>query len=369
MILAVVLSALVLLGWAWLSEQVFPARQSARDQGRERQGQPLPQPQAQPVAELSARLRDRAAVLAATPRVRIETPSARGLDQPQGRADRRLVLLKQRQTIAKNSPPVRLLSPPGTPGAYFASFGWTGQGVAAPDRRHGLDGERPLLAPGKPVTLSWTNPAGQTLRDHRLGRRQLPVHGQAARLNTTGHAGRGAPYRPGQPRRPSRPITDSWTVHVGPIGVFNGKANYDVNWKTLDEDGQWQDVQPRGGWLGFTDKYWLTALAPAGNRDRGELPPVAERRPTRPTMPLAPTDRRRRARRSTTETRLFAGAKEKALLDRYERRRHPQALQVDRLGLVRMVHEPDLQPAATGCSSTVGNFGVAIICLTLIVRG
>ena len=27
----------------------------------------------------------------------------------------------------------------------------------------------------------------------------------------------------------------TWTNHVGPIGVFDGKANYDVNWKDLDE--------------------------------------------------------------------------------------------------------------------------------------
>ena len=58
------------------------------------------------------------------------------------------------------------------------------------------------------------------------------------------------------------PDPDSWTNHVGPIGVFDDKANYDVNWKTLDEEGS--KPSTGSGWLGFTDKYWLTALAPSG---------------------------------------------------------------------------------------------------------
>ncbi len=32
------------------------------------------------------------------------------------------------------------------------------------------------------------------------------------------------------------PDPDSWTVHVGPIGVFNDAANYDVDFDTLDEE-------------------------------------------------------------------------------------------------------------------------------------
>ena len=68
------------------------------------------------------------------------------------------------------------------------------------------------------------------------------------------------------------------------------------------------------------------------------------------------------------ETRLFAGAKEKALLDQYEDAGIPKLSKCDRLGLVPLVHAPDLRSAACLFTPT-GNFGVAIICLTLIVRG
>ena len=55
----------------------------------------------------------------------------------------------------------------------------------------------------------------------------------------------------------------SWTQHVGPISYLGGKADYDVDWETLDENKAGITRDSRGGWLGFTDKYWLTALAPA----------------------------------------------------------------------------------------------------------
>ena len=55
---------------------------------------------------------------------------------------------------------------------------------------------------------------------------------------------------------------DTWTIHVGPMGVFNGAANYDVNYKDLEKGPASQSFQSTGGWIGFTDKYWLSALIP-----------------------------------------------------------------------------------------------------------
>ena len=62
----------------------------------------------------------------------IRTPSLSGSINLKGAQIDDLLLVDQRQTIAKDSPPVRLLSPLGAPGAYVASFGWTAQGTQAP---------------------------------------------------------------------------------------------------------------------------------------------------------------------------------------------------------------------------------------------
>ena len=100
-------------------------------------------------------------MLASSPRVRIETPSLQGSINLKGARIDDLVLLRERQTIDKNSPPVRLLSPAGAPGANFASFGWTGDGIAAPGPDTVWTASAPVLTPGRPVTLSWTSPSGQ----------------------------------------------------------------------------------------------------------------------------------------------------------------------------------------------------------------
>ena len=96
-------------------------------------------------------MRSRAAVLASTPRVRIETPSLQGSLNLKGAQIDDLLLVKERQTIAKDSPPVRLLSPLGAPGSYVASVRLGRPGRRGAQSRHGVDrrpaGRSPRASP------------------------------------------------------------------------------------------------------------------------------------------------------------------------------------------------------------------------------
>ncbi|HET7280957.1 MAG TPA: membrane protein insertase YidC, partial [Sphingomicrobium sp.] len=133
LILAVVLSALVLLGWTWAANKYFPASNPPSTKIEAGKQQPVPQPSAQPTGPATPKqLQNISAALAASPRVRIQTPSLSGSINLKGAEIDDLLLLDQRQTIAKNSPPVRLLSPLGAPDAYIAQFGWTAQSGQAP---------------------------------------------------------------------------------------------------------------------------------------------------------------------------------------------------------------------------------------------
>ena len=120
LILAVVLSAIILLGWTWASEKFFPTANPQSTKIVNGKTEALPQPQAQAVPNSPKIMQSRASVLGATPRVRIETPSLQGSLNLKGAQIDDLVLVRQRETIAKDSPPVRLLSPLGAPGAYVA---------------------------------------------------------------------------------------------------------------------------------------------------------------------------------------------------------------------------------------------------------
>ena len=365
LILAVVLSALVLLGWGYFSQKFTPANPPPVkvEDGKVK---PVPQPQASPVPNTPPAMRNRAVVLGATPRVRIQTPSLQGSINLQGGRIDDLVLVREREGIAKDSPPVRLLSPAGAPGAYFASFGWSGQGTQAPPADAQWTTNATVLSPGKPVTLSWTSPGGQrfeliySVDDNYLFTVQQRVS------NSTANAIAVRPY--GLVSRAAKsPDPDSWTVHVGPIGVFGGAANYDVNWKELDETPSGQQFSTSGGWLGFTDKYWLTALAPAGNADFSatfrKAPSGAYQADySEPPVIVAP------GKAVTTETKLFAGAKQKSLLDQYEKAGIPKISKAIDWGWFEWFMRP-IFDLLNWLFKQIGNFGVAIICLTLIVRG
>ena len=362
LILAVALSALVLLGWGWFANHYFPTANPPSARVENGKVQPLPQPQTQPVPNTPAAMRSRAAVLGSTPRIRIQTPSLQGSLNLKGAQIDDLLLVKERETIAKNSPSVRLLSPLGAPGSYVAQFGWVGQGAAAPTLDTVWKADRPVLSPGQPVTLT-TQGADGVRYEMQIGvddsylftvkQRAINASGKPVVLRPIGLVSRSA----------KSPDPDSWTVQVGPISVFNGTADYGINWKDLDEEGS-KAFSNVSGWLGFTDKYWLTALAPQGNM-------AAEFRhsPTggyQADYSLAPTVLAP-GQAQSTETRLFAGAKEKALLDRYDAAGIPMLTRAIDWGWFRFFMIPIFN-LLLFLFKTVGNFGVAIICLTLIVR-
>jgi YidC/Oxa1 family membrane protein insertase len=362
LILAVVLSALVLLGWTFAANKYFPTSNPASTRVENGRQVAAPQPQAQPAPATPKTLQSVAQALGSTPRVKIETPSLEGSINLKGAQIDDLLLVRHEQTLAKNSPPVRLLSPLGTPDAYTTSFGWTAQGTQAPDLNTAWTADGNLLSPEHPVTLSTQTPDGV--------RYQIKISVDDGYLFTvqqsvTNASGKPVTVRPiGLASRASKSADpSSWTNHVGPISVFGGKADYDVNWKDLDKDGTkaFSDVS---GWLGFTDKYWLTALIPNGSvaADFRHSPNGGYQADyAAAPVSVAP------GQAVTTQARLFAGAKEKAWLDRYEAAGVPLLSYAIDWGWFWFFARP-IFDLLMFLFHAIGNFGLAIICLTLIVR-
>ena len=365
LILAVLLSALVLLGWSWAANKFVPSANPPSTKIENGKQQPLPPPQAEPSAPATPKpTQTVAAALASGPRVSIRTPSLVGSISLKGAQLDDLLLVRERQTLAKTSPPVRLLSPLGAPGAYIASFGWTGQGTEAPTLETMWTADGQLLAPGRPVTLSTAMPGGM--------RYEIKISVDDGYLFTVTQraingSGKPAIVRPiGLVSRADKSHDpDSWTMHVGPISVFDGKADYDVNWKELDESGSaaFPNVT---GWLGFTDKYWLTALAP-GNASMSADFRHSPNGGYQADYALAPAVVPAGAAVATS-SHLFAGAKEKAWLDRYENAGIPKLSKSIDWGWFEFFMRP-IFDLLMFLFRTLGNFGVAIIGLTLIVRG
>jgi YidC/Oxa1 family membrane protein insertase len=364
MILAIALSMLVLVGWSFIAETWFPTANPPATKIEDGKSVPVAKPQADPAADSPAAIRDRRAVINETPRIPIVTPRLQGSLNLKGARIDDLVLTTHRESLEKNSPPIRLLSPGGTRDAYFASFGWAGDPgrVPGPDTVWTASGTR--LAPGSPVTLRWDNGQGQ--------RFEIEVAVDDGYMFTlkqrVANAGAGdfasRPYSLASRSGPSAD-PDSWTMHVGPMGVFNGSANYDWGYAELDESGD-QRFTSRGGWIGFTDKYWLTALVP----DQGTDVEASLRRGRsgsyQADVALAPVIVGPK-RVVTQQSRFFAGAKEIDLLDRYQATGIALFDNAIDWGWFEWFMKP-IFSLLNWLFAQIGNFGVAIICLTVIVR-
>jgi YidC/Oxa1 family membrane protein insertase len=182
-ILAIVLSAIVLIGWQYFfaTPQANRQRQLAEQQRQEQlQQQPVapagtagspaanaPQTPGQAASTAAPQARDQ--VIASTPRVEIDTPSVRGSIDLRGARLDDLSLVKYHETVDPNSPIVELLSPSGTADPFYAEFGWIGEAGAhlkLPNaetvwRQEGSG----ALQVGHPVTLVYDN--GEGLEFHR----------------------------------------------------------------------------------------------------------------------------------------------------------------------------------------------------------
>ena len=363
LILAVVLSALVLLGWTWAANKYFPASNPQTTKVEAGKQKPLPQPSAEPAPASSPRvLKTISAAIGSSPRVAIRTPSLQGSINLKGAQLDDLLLVNERQTLAKDSPPVRLLSPLGAPNAYIAEFGWTAQGAQVPGLDTVWTADNEQLVPGHPVTLSTQMPDGTRYQLKIAVDDGYLFSVQQSVLNA---AGQPIVVRPiGLVSRSGESADkSSWTNHVGPIGVFDGKANYDVNWKDLDKNGS-QPFNNVEGWLGFTDKYWLTALAPSSSVSADfRRSPSGGYQADYAGAPatVAP------GQTFSTQTRLFAGAKEKSWLDRYESAGIPKLTKAIDWGWFEFFMRP-IFDVLMFLFHTLGNFGLAIIALTFIVR-
>ncbi|MEQ1552025.1 membrane protein insertase YidC [Sphingorhabdus sp.] len=374
-ILAVLLTGLILFGWPYVAEQFFPTPPAAdksvsapaKSEGANSDSGDIA------VTSLPAKAVALPSALAANPRVLIETPKLKGSINLEGARVDDLVLSTHRQELSKKSPPVRLFAPSGTENAYFARFGWTGNGATLPTDKTVWTPDGKKLTPTSPVTLSWTNPEGQrfdiklSIDEHyMLSADQRFTN--AVGLPTANVTPFGIISRKGKPKEATKGGSIFTQIHIGPIGVFNGEPNYDWGYDQVAEaPGNKVSFDSTGGWNGMTDKYWLAALIP----DQ-KVPVKAEFRSeggynwanVRNAQLTAVA-----AGQSASQTsHLFAGAKEFEELRTYTKK----------LGIPYLDYSIDWGwfwfiaiPFLTillWLFDLVGNFGVAIIALTIIVR-
>jgi YidC/Oxa1 family membrane protein insertase len=380
-ILAITLMALILFGWPYALEVFYPARPATVEDVAN-----APRPGLDPAtpgassgavsgtvpdtASASKIIRTRKAVLADSVRVAIDAPRVGGSINLTGARIDDVVLKDYREKLDKDSDLVHLFSPAGTADQYFAQFGWIGEGVVTPTSQTVWTPSGGRLTPSTPVTLRWANPAGQRFEIVYAIDANYLISVTQRFINSGATP---AIVRPlGLINRTSANADPStWTVRNGPLGVFDDVADFDVHYDDLDENPK--KLVEYGGnidWLGFTDHYWLSALIPApgstgqmaGNfRSLGGK--LYQSELLFDSKVVAP------GKMVETKAMLFAGAKETELLDDYVDAKDIKLL--DRAvdwGWFIWFEKPIFK-LLNWLFEQVGNFGVAIILLTIIIRG
>jgi YidC/Oxa1 family membrane protein insertase len=385
MVLAIALSALVLFGWQYfvgmpqVEKQKEAARvqqtQQAQQQGKQPAqpvpGQPAPaagtpQSGSAPVGAMT-----RAAALTASPRIAIETPHIKGSIALKGARIDDVSFVTYRETVDPKSPNIILLSPSGGPEPFYAEFGW----VNAAGGNAKLPGADTLwtaqssgpLTPTQPLTLTWDNGDGLVFKrvisidDKYMFTLNDSVENKGANPVTL--------YEYGLVSRHGMPVVQGYyLLHEGPVGVLGDGKLFEPAYKDLEKP--MEPVKSTGGWLGITDKYWAAALIPdqeATTSAKFSSSMVGNVRSyqadfLRDPLTVAP------GASASAKTQLFAGAKEVALVDSYEKN-----LDIKRFDLLidwgwfYFITKP-LFKIMDYFYRLFGNFGLAILMVTVLVK-
>ncbi|MDE0799737.1 MAG: membrane protein insertase YidC [Rhodospirillaceae bacterium] len=375
MFLAIVVSMAILFGWDYFFTPDAPPPIGAVEAGQEwaapTAGAALPMTQ-DLLAAIANPAADRASAIAADRRARISTESLHGSVPLTGLRFDDLTLVKYRETTDPESNEITLFSPADAPSPYYAEIGWASAdpALALPSSttEWSTVAQNAELSVDRPLVMTWDNDAGLTFkRTISIDNDYLFTVNDEVQ-NATNTAVSLFPY--GLVTRVDIPeIQGFFILHEGPLGVFDETLK-EVDYDDL-KDTPLETVSSNGGWIGFTDKYWLAALA----HDQSQQIEAAFRYRNQNARDHFQTDFLsteatviQPGRTAGAKTYLFAGAKRVELLDGYA-----EDLGISRFDLAidfgwfYFLTKPFFY-CLIWLQGILGNFGLAILALTVGLR-
>ncbi|SNS43668.1 protein translocase subunit yidC [Tardiphaga sp. OK246] len=399
-IIAVILSGLVLIGWQYFYNIPQMEKQRAQTATQTQLANPTAQPNTTPgsttptanstaaggaptnVAPANAPIVSRDSAIAASQRVKIDTPRISGSIALKGARLDDISLTKFRDTVDPKSPAIVLFSPSGTAAPYYAEFGWVaaaGANTKIPDQNTQWQQEGSnALTPTTPVVLKYNNGDGLTFtRTISIDDRYLfSVKDDVSNIGN-------APVtlypfalisRHGTPH-----VEGYYILHEGLVGYLGDQGLQEYGYKKIDE-AKAVNFKVTNAWLGITDKYWASALLPDTNAQlqaRFSSNLTGTQR-TYQTDYLQDAQTIAIGGTGTANARLFAGAKEAATvginfplavgLGGYN-----QALGLNHFDLLidwgwfYFITKP-MFLALDWFFHLFGNFGIAILLVTVLVK-
>ena len=366
-IIAVILSTAILIGWSMFFENTDEAQRKRLEiQGKTETQTNIQKPETPQTGKiLPTKAISRSDALKESDRVFIENSNLSGSISLRGALIDDIILKNYRETLDKSSKPIVVLSPKKSEDGYFVESGWatTKSDVKVPDNNSVWQiREGKKLTPASPVTLEWNNREGVVfskkieLDDKYLFKITETIRNEKSKTIELFHYS--------QITKNTKPNTENFYIlHEGLIGVVD-KNLKEETYSTIEKEKK--TYTGKSGWFGITDKYWMSAIIPeSGKSFKGEYSFANSYKAnfiiSEPTIA--------NPQKSTSNTlKIFIGAKEVYPIDNYTEKE-----KIDRFdlsidwGWFYFITKP-LFFVIDYIFKIVGNFGVAIIILTLLVR-
>nr|WP_319247654.1 membrane protein insertase YidC [uncultured Celeribacter sp.] len=384
LILAIVLSGVVLIGW----QLFFPAPEPTVDPNAPVATETvdatdssvaLTPPSADTPNEVSGVDAETAEQVSDAPRIDIETPRVKGsISLVGGRIDD--LSLKDYKVELDSDEIVTLLTPVGSDAPYYAVYGWAPGGtleatdVPGANTLWSAEGDT-ALTPETPIRLRWDNGKGLIFyRTIAIDDNYLFTIKQSVE-NTSDAPARLAAY--GIVARHGTPdVSKYFVLHEGLVRLSD---------KELDEE-KYKDIadfdfDPReagrasvihveeNGWAGFTDKNWMTTLVPTPGQSFTSVAKYVEGADIYQVETRMPTTDLAVGAMAESTSYLFAGAKEWETIKHYQ----------EDNGFSRFVDSIDwgwfwfftkpIFRILHALHGFIGNMGWSIVILTVIIKG
>jgi len=363
-LLAIVLSTAVLIGWATFFEA--PIVQQQVSEKTIKKNEDISSPSIDEEENKIENEISRNDLINNTKRVNIENENIKGSISLEG-AIIDDILFKNYKKELGGKENVIFLNPKNSSKEYFIETGWASSGkenIKLPllDTIWKIKGNS-TLTPNNPVTLEWDN--GNNLiftKKFELDDKFLFRITQSIK-NKSNKSYQFYPYA--QITKKGKPDgIQIYILHEGFLGVF-GEELKEEDYDDIEKEKF--TVNSSKGWLGITDKYWLTAIVPEKNKEfKAEF--VSKNKKYRANYIIKEANILNPNGSITNKMDAFVAAKEVAVIDDYAEKLNIEKfdLAID-WGWFYFFTKP-LFFIIDYFFKLTGNFGWAIVIITALVR-
>ena len=363
-LLAIILSTIVLVFWATFFEAPIVDQTTNEKVVTKSQDSSSPT-----IDETEKEIKNeitRDDVINNTNRIKVENENIKGSISLEGAIIDDIIFKNYKETL-NSEKKVTFLNPKNSPKEYFIETGW----VSGGDQKIKLplldtvwkNKGSTTLTPNNPITLEWNNGEGLIFtKKIELDDSFLFKVTQSIK-NESNNSFQFYPYAQ-ITRKGNIEGMQIYILHEGFLGVFGDELK-EENFDDIEKEKF--SISATKGWLGITDKYWLTAIVPEkGNEFKAEF--VAKDEKYRANYIIKEAKILNPGNSISNKINTFVAAKEVAVIDGYA-----EQLKIEKFDLAIdwgwfYFFTKPLFFVIDYFFKLTGNFGLAIVIITALVR-